>query len=270
MVIADVKGCTRRCTRVAHRGIDKYVIHAVQLTDPLIKFYVGESTARQADIFMRMFSQGSFHLGGYYCFEQFLGEGGDVSGFFTRQMLIEIILEQHVTQTEAADMSAPAKVIPSDNIDPWDQLEKMVNIVSKLMPKQEPIKNQTEVLPELMKQVGSSYIEGITKMQEAMINKSVETMDRMGEVDPTLTEDQNKAKNEVIDLICKFGNRLLNSKGKQAENYKELITNDDLFKTVEKDKVLFSAIYTDMCQQKNIGKKYANELFKKIGFKIPG
>lgn len=175
---------------------------------------------------------------------------------------------------ETAELTAPAKVIPSNNIDQGAMfeslLDKVVSLVEKVTPKGQPQQAQgSDYYAKAFEEIGSSYAKGLTKMGTTMIEKNIATMDKISDGDQNLNEEQKETKDDVIDLIVRFGNMILNSKGDETKAYKKLLSEDDKFKKFKDDKILFSAIYTDMCQNKNIGKKYADELFKKIGFKVP-
>lgn len=177
--------------------------------------------------------------------------------------------EEYKREQEA--LTAPAQVPGnSPHADPFDQLEKLSLIIERMKPSTPA--NPFEGMPGFITQMGKGYVDAVSTMGNSMLEMRLADIEKLNETkeeEPQTVNEDASIKKEVVDLISTWIKTLMSAKGEQKADLKEMITKDERFKKVMENKKLFSGMYSDLCRHKKVGKKVANEVFQKFGFKTP-
>ena len=171
------------------------------------------------------------------------------------------LLKKNVITPHLAPGASPP--VPAD---PFDQFSKLAIIIKDLGALNNGNGNSQAGMGTMIEGIADAFTKGMGKIQNALIDKQLEKLEAPVP-EPVSTEPSTKEVIlDVVDTIKDFMGPILRANDAKAKKYSESIKQSDKFKQVQENPELYDAIYTEACNDPDIGQDKIDKIFHKLGF----
>lgn len=238
-------------------------------TDFTIKLYrkVGEGVKRRSS-FLREYhneTPSEVEIGNEFGSGEFIlmGVHPKLKKLFSKTLWIDEIYDAMKVKPE------PAAIPQAQQ---QNSLADGVELVGKVMTIITPLLNQTPQNTgadpmNMMKGITGIFTDGLKQMQGAMIRNSIDNMKLVTK--PEQSEEADGLRKGILDVIKQFGDHFLGASGKKEELMKSMINEDERFQALKENEDLLNEVYSECCDNPEIGKSKIDGVMEKLGVNIP-
>lgn len=169
----------------------------------------------------------------------------------------------------------PPQSIQDMRPDPLEYMGKVLDILKPMLNNNGNGKLQPDAMADMavkmMNGLTDSMASSLGRIQTAVIDKQLEKLDApppAAQREPETTEDKMSFIREILELAKEFGGSILNANGLKGKFMKKMITEDERYQKMQEDPALYDALYTEACNDPEIGKDKTDALFQKLGFDV--
>lgn len=165
---------------------------------------------------------------------------------------------------------------PQQQADPLEHITKIIQAIKPILELTGHAgQNQAAAMPIYIEKMTETFLNGLGKMQMAMIDRKLESIDDQRDAAANAAAEAAQTQTamswikEVLNFAKPFLNSFLSAQGPAKNIMRNILTQDDRFKKIAEDDQLFSLLYSQGALDPEIGKEKMDKLFKDCGFDTP-